>query len=137
MADSRFFENVGPLTLKKIVEISGAKIDRDLNQNQLIQDVAPLNKAGPNDLSFMDNLNFKKDFLSSKAGYCFISKKFESLIPETLVPLYCKNPYKSYGLIASEFYNFDLLSKEHSKDFDIHPSVSMGKKSYISRGTVV
>ena len=103
MADSRFFENVGPLTLKTIIEKSGAKIDKNLNQNQLIQDVAPLNIAGSNELSFMDNLKFKEDFISSKAGYCFISKKFENLVPESMVPLFCNNPYKCYGIIASKF----------------------------------
>ena len=39
--------------------------------------------------------------------------------------------------MESLLQNFDMLTKEHSLEFDIHPSVSMGKKSYVSRGTII
>ena len=137
MADSRFFENVGPLTLKAIIDISGAQNEKDIDCDRLIQDVAPLNLAGPNDLSFMDNLSYKDSFISSKAGFCFLTKKFETFIPNSMVPLFCDNPYRSYGVVASKFYNFDLLTKEHSLEFNIHPSASIEKNSHVSLGTVI
>ena len=55
MPDPRFFTVVGPFTLEHLAAVTSAELASDVAPSLLIRDVAPLDHAGPTEISFLDN----------------------------------------------------------------------------------
>ena len=55
MADPRFFRLSGPYTLRQLAEIADAEIASAKDHEKVLSDVAPLESAGPQQVSFLDN----------------------------------------------------------------------------------
>ena len=106
MADSRFFKKSASLTVAEIASLSGAEPSdpSDTVKNTVIEDIAPLDKAGPGQLSFLDNIRYREGFKNTKASACFVSPELAGEAPEGLIPLITKTPYKAYALTAQAFY---------------------------------
>ena len=68
MADPRFYSVAGPFTLKEISEISGAETAGDAVPETLYTDVAPLDRATKNHVSFLDNRRYTDSFLAERGG---------------------------------------------------------------------
>ena len=103
MADSRFFLKSGSYNATEISEDLGCTLVGG-NGDILLEDVRALKDAGKNDLSFLDNIKYKKDFESTKAGACFVSPDMVQYAPKNLICLVTPTPYKAYALAAQKFY---------------------------------
>ena len=55
MSDPRFFSRQGPFDLATLAEIGGAEIGTTGEQGRILADIAPLDLATSDDLSFLDN----------------------------------------------------------------------------------
>lgn len=104
MADPRFFKNAGPFTLARLVEITGAVLSAPEAGNNNILDVAPLDMAGASHLSFIDNIKYRDQFATTKAGACFAAPSMAAHAPAGLVLLLTDTPYKAYAQAAQAFY---------------------------------
>ncbi len=72
MADPRFFSCKGPLTIAALSEIAGARMQDGADPSLMMHDVAPLETAGPADISFFDNVRYVDVFRKSRAGACLV-----------------------------------------------------------------
>lgn len=103
MADSRFFDHAGPVTLGRLAELTGASL-RGASDNRELFDVAPLETATDRDVSFLDNVKYLDAFSASRAGACFVREKFTSRAPQGMALLVTETPYLAYALTARLFY---------------------------------
>ena len=104
MADPRFFNNHGPLTLGELARIADAEPGSNCDPERVIHDVAPLDVAGPDNLSFLDNPKYVESFRESNAGACVVAAKFAGDAPSGMALLLSERPYRSYARIAKAFY---------------------------------
>ena len=104
MADPRFFTNRGPIPLGKLADICGAVLSGGADPGRLVRDVAPLDAAGPDDLSFLDNSRYLPAFRATRAGACLVAAKFTRQAPAGIALLVSGRPYRSYALAAQAFY---------------------------------
>lgn len=104
MADPRFFNRAGPFTLDMLSRLSGAKLLRPEEGAQLYKDVAPLETAGPTDVSFLENRKYIEAFLRSGAGAAFVDEKAAERAPPGMALLISNEPYRAYALAAQAFY---------------------------------
>ena len=104
MADPRFFNRAGPFTLDMLSRLSGAKLLRPEEGAQLYKDVAPLETAGPTDVSFLENRRYIEAFVRSRAGAAFVDEKAAERAPPGMALLVSNEPYKAYALAAQAFY---------------------------------
>lgn len=104
MADPRFFERAGPFTLDTLSALSGARLVRPADAMRLCRDVAPLETAGPDDVSFLENRKYIEAFACSRAGAAFVDEKAAERAPPGMALLVSKEPYKAYALAAQAFY---------------------------------
>src|SRR5262249_35817848 len=94
----------GPFTLEVLSALSGATLLRPEEGGRLCRDVAPLETAGPEDVSFLENRKYIEAFLRSRAGAAFVDEKSAEQAPRGMVVLVSKEPYKAYALAAQAFY---------------------------------
>lgn len=139
MADPAFFSKAGEFTLLEIAESTGSvlKPQQETASAKIIRDVAPLSKAGPDDLSFLDNIKYRDDFLATKAGACFVSQEIAEIAPSQLICLVTPSPYKSYALAARLFYPEPSPKPNISKKAHIDRNANIGQGCTIEAGTFI
>ncbi|MBT3930064.1 MAG: UDP-3-O-(3-hydroxymyristoyl)glucosamine N-acyltransferase [Rhodospirillaceae bacterium] len=118
MADSRFFENKGPISIADLADVAGATLSEGADPNLMIEDVAPLDLAGPGHLSFLDNRKYVSAFEASKAAACVVSPALADRAPDGMALLLSETPYRGYARIAHAFYpGSAALGGVHSSAF--------------------
>ncbi len=103
MADLRFFKRENPLTLEALAQHSGASLLRGAPDLRF-EDVAPLDQAGPQQISFLDNIRYKDQLKATKAGAIVLAADFVDDAPDAAALLVSETPYKAYALAAQAFY---------------------------------
>ncbi len=129
MADPRFFHNHGPIKLGELARIGNAELGPNCDPEKLIHDVAPLDAAGPDDLSFLDNPKYVDAFRISSAGACVVAEKLAGEGPSEMALLISERPYRSYALIARAFYPLTTAAAP-----TIHPSAVVDPAATIGEG---
>ena len=130
MPDLRFFTPAkDAFSLEEIAQISSCEIIGD--SSKTIMSVAPLDRAGTDDLSFLDNIKYKEQFLDTKAGACFVQPEMVELAPKGVVLLVTPSPYKAYALAAQAIY------PQQKQDGSIHASAVIGSGVEIGDGTII
>jgi UDP-3-O-[3-hydroxymyristoyl] glucosamine N-acyltransferase len=104
MADPRFFSRGGPLTLEALSTLSGARLVPPQGGARLFRDVGPLETAGPEDVSFLENRKYLLTFVRSRAGAAFVEEQVVGRAPPGMALLVSDEPYKAYALAAQAFY---------------------------------
>lgn len=137
MADSRFFNRAAPLTLQRLAELSDAKLADPAHASKTVSDVAPLDKADADTISFLDNPRYKESFVASKAGACVISPKMQDAAPKGMALLLSDTPYKAYALIAQAFYPDEFPAAQISPGAHVEKGASVGKGCVIDAGAVI
>jgi UDP-3-O-[3-hydroxymyristoyl] glucosamine N-acyltransferase len=104
MADPRFFDRAGPFTLDALSALSGARLLRPTDGERLCRDVAPLETAGPDDVSFLENRKYIEAFNRSRACAVFVDERVAERALPGMALLVSGEPYKAYALAAQAFY---------------------------------
>lgn len=131
MADSRFFEKAGPFTLAELAKISGAEL-RSGDPAHSFDDVVPLQTAGAEHVSFLDNKLYVDAFLESSAGVCLVDEKYADRAPEGMALLVTSEPYRAYALVAQAYYPKTCFT--HAPDAGIHPTAIVDGTATIGDG---
>ncbi len=137
MADSRFFEVAGPLTLRRLCQIAEAELGPDSDPEQTYTDVAPLETAGPSDVSFLDNRRYLDAFANSRAGACVLDPAYADRAPQGMGLLLSPKPYRAYALIARAFYPEPPASGEVHETAVIDPTARIGASVTIGPYAVI
>lgn len=140
MADSRFFRNNGPVSLEQLAKLTGAVATSASGASptlsQAFSDVAPLDQAGPEHISFLDNTKYIAEFAASKAGVCFVRQKFAERAPEGMLLLITEEPYAAFAIVSGHLYP-DQKTSEISPLAVIAKTATIGKNCSIGPGTVI
>ena len=83
----QFFSAEASLTVGEIATLTGAEPRAGADLDRRITNVAPIDLAGPDDLTFLDNFNFAGELATTRAGAVLISARFEPQAPAHLTVL--------------------------------------------------
>jgi UDP-3-O-[3-hydroxymyristoyl] glucosamine N-acyltransferase len=137
MADPRFYEVAGPFSLMELAEISGGTLFSDTNGEAQFSDVAPLNDAGPSDVSFLDNIKYVEIFSRSSAGAVIVRPAAASKAPIGMQLIMMDNPYHGYARVARAFYPKVLIEKAILKTACFDETALVGDSCRIDHGVVI
>lgn len=131
MADPRFFTNRGPLALGELARLAGATLEPKGDAQRLMRDVAPLERAGPDDISFLDNVKYLPAFAATRAGACIVAAKHAERAPKGMALLVTPKPYHAYAAVAQAFYPAPAAPA------GIHASATVDKEARLGAGAAV
>lgn len=138
MSDTRFFKKPKPLSLADLAKISGADLYGDCDPEVMMSDVAPIQTATENNVSFIDNKKYIDEFSKSKAGACFVSPDNVDKAPKGMSLLVSKHPYKAYAKAAQKFYPEPSWDKSYIADTAfIHPTAKIGSQCIIDHNVYI
>jgi UDP-3-O-[3-hydroxymyristoyl] glucosamine N-acyltransferase len=104
MADPRFFRAAGPFTVADLARLTGAEIGGAGRSELSLDDVAPLDTAGPTQVTFLANPKYVSAFERTGAGAAFVHPDQASKAPAGMTLLVTTNPYIAFARAAQKFY---------------------------------
>ena len=120
--DPRFFERSGPHSLAVVVATAGARSpDGDL----LLSGVAPLQTAGPAEVSFLDNRKYADALAESRAGAVVVHPDMAERVPASAVAIVAAAPYAAWARVAALFHPLPPLRP------GVHPSAVVAPDALI------
>ncbi len=137
MADPRFHPRAGPFTLAELATLTKAEIGKDFNPGLRLVDVAPLDQAGPQQLSFLDNRKYIASFESSKAAACIVAPSLAARAPTGMALLLSTTPYKAYALAAQAFYPISPPEPHIAATASIENSAQVDQSCRVEHGVVI
>jgi UDP-3-O-[3-hydroxymyristoyl] glucosamine N-acyltransferase len=137
MVDARFFPAAGPFTLGQLAEVADATLADGASPEAIFLGVGPMQAAGPDQVTFLDNPKYKTLIADSAAGGCVIHPDMALLAPSGMALLLSKDPYRSYGKIAAVFHPSRPLTPGIADNAVIDASAQIGADCEIGPGAVI
>jgi UDP-3-O-[3-hydroxymyristoyl] glucosamine N-acyltransferase len=122
MADPRFFDRAGPFSLDALATLSGATLYNPRAADRRFADVAPVETAGPDDVTFLDNRKYLDAFTRSRAGAAFVDERAIGQAPAGMALLIAGDPYKAFARAAQAFYPIKPVAPRRAPSAIIDPT---------------
>jgi UDP-3-O-[3-hydroxymyristoyl] glucosamine N-acyltransferase len=100
--DARFFGRTGPHSAVAVAAACGATVDGD--GGRLLHGIAPLQAAGADQLSFLDNRRYASALTASGAGAVIVAPELAARAPEGCVRLLSPTPYLAWAQACALFH---------------------------------
>jgi UDP-3-O-[3-hydroxymyristoyl] glucosamine N-acyltransferase len=103
MNEPVFFRHARGLSLDEIVTLIGATPVAPAYARTIVN-IAPLDRAGPGDLSFFDNKRFAGAAAATHAGACLTTATLAKDLPARVAVLVVREPYRAFVTVAREMF---------------------------------
>jgi UDP-3-O-[3-hydroxymyristoyl] glucosamine N-acyltransferase len=137
MADTRFFRRSGPFPLGLIAEHVGAHLSNPALADLCMHDLAPLDVAGPNDISLFSSNAYQCAAVSSRAGAMITNRKLGGQMPEATCLLYVADPRLAFALVGALFYPRSTLDSGIHATAVVDARANIGEDCQIDAGARV
>jgi UDP-3-O-[3-hydroxymyristoyl] glucosamine N-acyltransferase len=122
LGDARFFRRCGPFPLA-VVASTARGIANDVEL--LLEGIAPLQTAGPKEVSFLDNRRYASALDQTSAGAVIVHPDIAARVPSTAVTIVTDEPYAAWARVAALFYPVPPPSP------GIHPSAIVAEGALV------
>lgn len=137
MTEPFYFEPVRKLTVGDIVRLTGAEAREGTPLDRPIGNIAPLDRAGPHDLTFLDNPRYADQLAATRAGACLLTQRFEKNAPKGLAVLRARDPYRGFVTILRELYPESLRPSSLFEAKGVAPGTFVHASARLENGVVV
>lgn len=101
IGDARFFGRTGPHLLAIVAQAAGGIARKS---DLLIEGLAPLQMATPNEVSFLDNRRFASALKQTQAGAVIVHPDMQAWVPDATVPILTTEPHVGWAQVAALFH---------------------------------
>ncbi len=104
MGEPIFFKRSAGMTVGEIEKLTGAQLRPGTDRSRRVNDVAPLDRAGPAELTFFENSKHAKAASATQADACVTTDELATHIPDFVAVLCCANPYRAFVVVARALF---------------------------------
>jgi UDP-3-O-[3-hydroxymyristoyl] glucosamine N-acyltransferase len=137
MEQPRFFEQPSPSTLAEVAALTKAQLVDPSRGGQQVKGLASLDEAGPMHLTFFDNLKYKGQLTSTKAGACLVSARFEADVPAHVAVLRVAQPFREFVKVARVLHSEALRPQSWFGNDGISASAIIDSSARLEDGVIV
>jgi UDP-3-O-[3-hydroxymyristoyl] glucosamine N-acyltransferase len=135
MPDSRFYEELGSASVDDLLEITGARLAAGpAGGKATISSVAPLARAGADDVGFFSDPRYLDALKTTKAGACFLSPAQAEFAPAGCVVLLTPEPQIAYAKAANRLHRPRLMPAAFGQ---VHPTAVLEEGVVVASGAVI
>jgi UDP-3-O-[3-hydroxymyristoyl] glucosamine N-acyltransferase len=152
---SQFFPRPAGMTVRDIAGLTGARPRDGADLEAVVVGIAPLERARPADLVFVESAKFLPRLAASRAGVCLTTELFAEAAPAGISVLHSAEPFRDFVMVARRLYPQSLRplslydaeavgpgavlhpSAEIEDGAVIDPNVVIGPRAGIGQGTVI
>lgn len=138
---TRFFQRSGPHKLADIADAAGGLAAS--SSDVYFDGVAPLQTAGPGQISFLDNRRYASLLDLTKAGAVIVHPDMQSRVPDSSIAIVTREPYTGWARVAALFHPVPAAvpgihaSAIVDDSATIHPSAEIGALCVIEAGAEI
>ncbi len=136
MTDPVFFAPSGRLALAEVARIVGGELVRG-DAEAAIGRVAPLDQAGPGDLSFLDNPHYIATFRATRASAVICSAAHVADAPAGAAVIVAQQPYRAMALIMQALFPDAFRLKGPFGEAGVSPAASVHPGARLEDGVTV
>jgi len=137
MADPVFFRLAAPLSLADIASMTGAVLREGDDSARMVSGVAPLDRAGPDDLVFLDNARYAPDLDKTQAGACLVAARFVGRVPAGTAALVARQPYHAFAAVSARLFPNALRPDPAFGGAGVAPGASVHPDARLEQGVTV
>ncbi len=101
---SAFYPPPQALPLSRIAEIAGVSVPDGTDGDRLFTGIGPLDMAGPDQVTFLENVQYVGQAATTRAGVCIVGQRHADKVAADSVVLVAKEPYRSFAKVAAAFF---------------------------------
>jgi UDP-3-O-[3-hydroxymyristoyl] glucosamine N-acyltransferase len=142
MSEPVFLRRARGLTLAEIAALTGAPPPSAALLTRRVIDVAPLDRAAPNAVSFLDNKNFAAIAGATHAGACLTTAALAKHLPPQVAALVVQEPFRAFVAVARELFPHALRPSSLAEPgamagAHVHPSARLESGATVEPGAVI
>jgi UDP-3-O-[3-hydroxymyristoyl] glucosamine N-acyltransferase len=139
MADPRFYSVSGPFDILQLASFCDAEVGGPQENGKTYSDIAPLDIATSDHVSFIDNRKYVSQFEETNAGAIVVAPDLVDRAPGGAALLIAKDPYRAYALIAQKFYPFSASDADGkvAATATVSKDAKVGKNVTVRPGVVI
>jgi UDP-3-O-[3-hydroxymyristoyl] glucosamine N-acyltransferase len=104
MSEPVFLRRSEGLTLDEIASVAGAQAPATAPHARRIGGIAPLDRASPSDLTFLDNKNYAPAARLTRAGACMTTAELAKELPPHVAAFLAREPYRAFVTVARAMF---------------------------------
>jgi UDP-3-O-[3-hydroxymyristoyl] glucosamine N-acyltransferase len=142
MPDPRFFEDLGPVTLSELAEVTGSRLADPGAGGRWVRAVSIMTDAKPDTVTFASDRRLLPQLRESRAAACFIGAGDIDAPPAGCAALITEAPHRAYALAAGRLHRPRVAGREViaesaqlENDVVLGPGVCIGPGAQVGRGT--
>ncbi len=144
MSDPVFFRPVSHPSLAEILSWTGARASGVADSAAIvIEQLAPLDEAGPGALAFFDNPKYLDALLATRATACFVTERFAGRVPAKTLALVTAEPYRAFAAVLAHLFPDAVKpgscfgSRGISPGAFVHPEARLESDVIVDPGAVI
>jgi UDP-3-O-[3-hydroxymyristoyl] glucosamine N-acyltransferase len=137
MTEPFYFEPARKLTVGDVVRLTGAEPRAETPLDRPISNIAPLDRAGTRDLTFLDNPKYADQLATTRAGACLMTPRFEKNAPQGLAVLHARDPYRAFVTVMRELFPEALRPSSLFDAKGVAPGTFVHASARLESGVVV
>ena len=134
MSSPVFFRPALEPSLADVVDWTGATPPEGADLGLRFARVAPLDLAGPGDLTFLDNPRYAPALAGTRAAACIVPARYAASVPPGTVALVAKEPYRAVAVVAGRLYPEALRPGSLFGTVGISPSSTVHPEARLEPG---
>jgi UDP-3-O-[3-hydroxymyristoyl] glucosamine N-acyltransferase len=137
MSEPVFFPRAARTSLADIVACTGAAVVEGADLSAVIQGVAPLDEAGPGELTFLDSPENAMLLETSRATACFVTPGDAPRVPKTTLALVMAEPSRGFALAMRRLFPRAIRPKSLFGTAGINPGAAIHPEARLEQEVIV
>ncbi len=137
MTKISFFPLAAAPALGEIALWTGAKLGEGADPDRIVRDVAPLDEARPDDLTFLDNPRYLDAFRATRAGAAFVAPRYAAQAPQGCALLVTPQPYRAMAETMARLYPQAAKPQSVFGETGVSPAAFVHSAARLEPGVIV
>ncbi len=137
MTEFEFFARAADLSVAEIASLTGAEPCEGADLSRRLTGIAPVDRAGADDLTFVSEARFAGSLASTQAGAVLTSARFARHAPAGVTVLRARKPYDAFVAVARKIYSGALRPTSGFGTEGVAPGAAVHPTAQLDRGVTV
>ena len=137
MSDPVFFPRAGVVTLADIVALTRAVAPEGADLSRVLTGVGPLDRAGPSELTFLDNPKYAAEAGKTQAAACLVSPRHAARLPAATLALVTPHPYHAFAAAVARLFPTAMRPQSIFGATGVSPGTSIHPTAKLEDGVTV
>jgi UDP-3-O-[3-hydroxymyristoyl] glucosamine N-acyltransferase len=142
MSEPDFLRHTRGFTIAEIAKLVGAELPASVWGSRRIDNVAPLDRAGPADLVFLDNGKHAEEARATHAGACLTTAELATKVAAPTPVLVVPAPYQTFVAVARKLFPHSLrpispFEADGVASAHVHPQARLEPGVIVDPGAVI